>query len=113
MLHINNNTKMNFLLEALPSWQLEANASARIGDIIDAAIEVANKDWPNAFNSWPARNYWTPEKIGDLTIKEFETFLVEQIGDDEEEYHLDNEVRFEAFADILKVNTFRETIVNA
>ena len=103
MLHINNNTKMNFLLEALPSWQLEANASARIGDIIDAAIEVANKDWPND---------WTPEKIGDLTIKEFETFLVEQIGDDEEEYHLDNEVRFEAFADILKVNTFRETIVN-
>ncbi len=67
MLHINNNTKMNFLLEALPSWQLEANASARIGDIIDAAIEVANKDWPND---------WTPEKIGDLTIKEFETFLI-------------------------------------
>ncbi len=97
MLHINNNTKMNFLLEALPSWQLEANASARIGDIIDAAIEVANKDWPND---------WTPEKIGDLTIKEFETFLVEH------DWYLDNEVRFEAFADILKVNTFRETIVN-
>ena len=99
MLHINNNTKMNFLGEALP-----LDAANRIGNIIAEAIEIANEDWPND---------WTPEKIGDLSVKEFETFLAEQIGDDEEEYFLDNEIRFEKFADILSENTFRDTMLGA
>ena len=97
MLHIDNNTKMNFLLEALP-----LDAAAEVGNIITHAIQTANEDWPND---------WTPEKIGDLTVKEFETFLVEQIGDDEEEYFLDNEIRFDRFADILSENTFRDTML--
>ena len=115
MLHIDNNTKMNFLLEALP-----LDAAAEVGNIITHAIQTANEDWPND---------WTPEKIGDLTVKEFETFLVEQIGDltvkefetflveqigdDEEEYFLDNEIRFDRFADILSENTFRDTMLGA
>ena len=61
MLTVNNNTKMNFILEALP-----LDVATRIGDIIDEASEIANQDWPNS---------WDAEKIGDLTIKEFETFL--------------------------------------
>ena len=97
MLHIDNNTKMNFLLDALP-----LDAAAEVGNIITHAIQTANEDWPND---------WTPEKIGDLTVKEFETFLVEQIGDDEEEYFLDNEIRFDRFADILSENTFRDTML--
>ena len=99
MLHIDNNTKMNFLLEALP-----LDAAVEVGNIITHAIQTANEDWPND---------WTPEKIGDLTVKEFETFLVEQIGDDEEEYFLDNEIRFDRFADILSENTFRDTMLGA
>ena len=99
MLHIDNNTKMNFLLEALP-----LDAAAEVGNIITHAIQTANEDWPND---------WTPEKICDLTVKEFETFLVEQIGDDEEEYFLDNEIRFDRFADILSENTFRDTMLGA
>ena len=99
MLHIDNNTKMNFLLDALP-----LDAAAEVGNIITHAIQTANEDWPND---------WTPEKIGDLTVKEFETFLVEQIGDDEEEYFLDNEIRFDRFADILSENTFRDTMLGA
>ena len=98
MLHINNNTKMNFLLEALP-----LNAATRIGDIIADAIEEANADWPNS---------WDAEKIGDLTIKEFEYFLVDLIDDLNTDADDENEIRYERFADILEGNTFRETIVN-
>jgi len=98
MLTVNNNTKMNFLLEALP-----LNAATRIGDIIADAIEEANADWPNS---------WDAEKIGDLTIKEFEYFLVDLIDDLNTDADDENEVRYEAFADILEGNTFRETIVN-
>ena len=104
MLHINNNTKMNFILEALP-----LDAATRIGDIIADASEVANQDWPNS---------WTPEKTGDLTIKEFEDFLVDMIDArdlNEEDFHADtkdeNLIRFHRFADILEGNTFRETII--
>ena len=97
MLTVNNNTKMNFLLEALP-----LNAATRIGDIIADAIEEANADWPNS---------WDAEKIGDLTIKEFEYFLVDLIDDLNTDADDENEVRYEAFADILEGNTFRETIV--
>ena len=98
MLHINNNTKMNFLLEALP-----LDAATRIGDIIVDAIEEANADWPNS---------WDAEKIGDLTIKEFEYFLVDLIDDLNTDADDENEIRYERFADILEGNTFRETIVN-
>ena len=98
MLHINNNTKMNFILEALP-----LDAATRIGDIIADAIEEANADWPNS---------WDAEKIGDLTIKEFEYFLVDLIDDLNTDADDENEIRYERFADILEGNTFRETIVN-
>ena len=98
MLTVNNNTKMNFLLEALP-----LNAATRIGDIIVDAIEEANADWPNS---------WDAEKIGDLTIKEFEYFLVDLIDDLNTDADDENEIRYERFADILEGNTFRETIVN-
>jgi len=98
MLTVNNNTKMNFLLEALP-----LNAATRIGDIIADAIEEANADWPNS---------WDAEKIGDLTIKEFEYFLVDLIDDLNTDADDENEIRYERFADILEGNTFRETIVN-
>jgi len=98
MLTVNNNTKMNFLLEALP-----LNAATRIGDIIADAIEEANTDWPNS---------WDAEKIGDLTIKEFEYFLVDLIDDLNTDADDENEIRYERFADILEGNTFRETIVN-
>ena len=98
MLTVNNNTKMNFLLEALP-----LDAATRIGYIIVDAIEEANADWPNS---------WDAEKIGDLTIKEFEYFLVDLIDDLNTDADDENEIRYERFADILEGNTFRETIVN-
>jgi hypothetical protein len=100
MLHINNNTKMNFILEALP-----LDAATRIGAIIVEAIEEI---------SYPV----TEETIGDLTIKEFEDFLVDKIDAralNEEDFHADtkdeNLIRFHRFADILEGNTFRETII--
>ena len=98
MLTVNNNTKMNFILEALP-----LDAATRIGDIIADAIGEANADWPNS---------WDAEKVGDLTLKEFEYFLVDMIDDLNTDSEDDDEVRYEAFADILEKNTFRETIVN-
>ena len=117
MLHINNNTKMNFILEALP-----LDAATRIGDIIADASELANDNWDQLFNPLGQKrleaNSWTPEKIGDLTIKEFEDLLVDMIDArdlNEEDFHADTEdenlIRFHRFADILEGNTFRETII--
>ena len=40
MLTVNNNTKMNFILEALP-----LDVATKVGDIISEFIEVANQDW--------------------------------------------------------------------
>ena len=95
MLTVNNNTKMNFLLEALP-----LNDATMVGDIIVEAIEEI---------SYPV----TEETIGDLTIKEFENLLVD-LTDDwvmNTDYVDDNEVRLERFDEILERATFRETIV--
>lgn len=95
MLTVNNNTKMNFLLEALP-----LNDATMLGDIIVEAIEEI---------SYPV----TEETIGDLTIKEFENLLVD-LTDDwvmNTDYVDDNEVRLERFDEILERATFRETIV--
>ena len=97
MLTVNNNTKMNFILEALP-----LDAATRIGDIIADAIATHNFDWPNS---------WDAKKIGDLTLKEFEYFLVDMIDDLNTDADDEDEVRYEAFADILEKNTFRETII--
>jgi len=96
MLTVNNNTKMNFLLEALP-----LNDATMVGDIIVEAIEEI---------SYPV----TEETIGDLTIKEFENLLVD-LTDDwvmNTDYVDDNEVRLERFDEILERATFRETIVH-
>ena len=96
MLTVNNNTKINFLLEALP-----LNDATMVGDIIVEAIEEI---------SYPV----TEETIGDLTIKEFENLLVD-LTDDwvmNTDYVDDNEVRLERFDEILERATFRETIVN-
>ena len=96
MLTVNNNTKINFLLEALP-----LNDATMLGDIIVEAIEEI---------SYPV----TEETIGDLTIKEFENLLVD-LTDDwvmNTDYVDDNEVRLERFDEILERATFRETIVN-
>jgi hypothetical protein len=95
MLTVNNNTKINFLLEALP-----LNDATMLGDIIVEAIEEI---------SYPV----TEETIGDLTIKEFENLLVD-LTDDwvmNTDYVDDNEVRLERFDEILERATFRETIV--
>jgi hypothetical protein len=95
MLTVNNNTKMNFLLEALP-----LNDATMVGDIIVEAIEEI---------SYPV----TEETIGDLTIKEFENLLID-LTDDwvmNTDYVDDNEVRLERFDEILERATFRETIV--
>ena len=104
MLTVNNNTKINFLLEALP-----LHDATMVGDIISEFIEVANEDW----------NSWDEEKIGDLTIKEFEDFLVDKIDAralNEEDFYADTEdenlIRFDRFAEILRRETFRETIVH-
>ena len=96
MLTVNNNTKINFLLEALP-----LNDATMLGDIIVEAIEEI---------SYPV----TEETIGDLTIKEFENLLID-LTDDwvmNTDYVDDNEVRLERFDEILERATFRETIVN-
>ena len=96
MLTVNNNTKINFLLEALP-----LNDATMLGDIIVEAIEEI---------SYPV----TEETIGDLTIKEFENLLVD-LTDDwvmNTDYVDDNEVRLERFDEILERATFRETIVH-
>ena len=95
MLTVNNNTKINFLLEALP-----LNDATMVGDIIVEAIEEI---------SYPV----TEETIGDLTIKEFENLLID-LTDDwvmNTDYVDDNEVRLERFDEILERATFRETIV--
>jgi|TARA_R110002012_G_scaffold299185_1_gene498141 hypothetical protein len=95
MLTVNNNTKINFLLEALP-----LNDATMLGDIIVEAIEEI---------SYPV----TEETIGDLTIKEFENLLID-LTDDwvmNTDYVDDNEVRLERFDEILERATFRETIV--
>ena len=58
-------------------------------------------------------NSWDEEKIGNLTIKEFENLLVD-LTDDwvmNTDYVDDNEVRLERFDEILERATFRETIV--
>ena len=103
MLTVNNNTKINYLLEALP-----LDVATKVGDIIAEAIEVANSDW----------NSWDEEKIGDLTIKEFEDVLVGLIDArdlNEEDFHADTEdqnlIRFYRFDEIMRKKTFRETIV--
>jgi len=95
MLTVNNNTKMNFLLEALP-----LNDATMVGDIIVEAIEEI---------SYPV----TEETIGDLTIKEFENLLIDLTHDwvMNTDYVDDNEVRLERFDEILERATFRETIV--
>ena len=113
MLTVNNNTKINFLLEALP-----LNDATMVGDIIVEAIEEANDNWDNLFNPLGQKrleaNSWDEEKIGNLTIKEFENLLVD-LTDDwvmNTDYVDDNEVRLERFDEILERATFRETIVH-
>ena len=109
MLTVNNNTKINFLLEALP-----LNDATMLGDIIVEVIEEANGDWNSFFNNDTLEDDLNEENIGNLTIKEFENLLID-LTDDwvmNTDYVDDNEVRLERFDEILERATFRETIVH-
>ena len=90
MFTITEKTTVGDLVEALPLVKVEIAAN-----IIGEAIETMNSDF---------KTNWTAEKVSNLTIEEFEYFLVDLIDDwvMNTDYVDENEMRYEAFVGLIE-----------
>ena len=88
MFTITEKTTVGDLVEALPLVKVEVAAN-----IIGEAIETMNSDF---------KTNWTAEEVAMMTIEKFEYFLVDLIDDLNTDPEDENEVRYEAFVDLIE-----------
>ena len=88
MFTITEKTTVGDLVEALPLVKVEVAAN-----IIGEAIETMNSDF---------KTKWTAEEVANLTIQEFEYFLLDLTDDLNVDFEDENEMRYEAFVGLIE-----------
>ena len=88
MFTITEKTTVGDLVEALPLVKVEIAAN-----IIGEAIETMNSDF---------KTKWTAEEVSNLTIQEFEYFLLDLTDDLNVDFEDENEMRYEAFVGLIE-----------
>ena len=88
MFTITEKTTVGDLVEALPLVKVEVAAN-----IIGEAIETMNSDF---------KTKWTAEQVSNLTIDEFEYFLLDLTDDLNVDFEDENEMRYEAFVGLIE-----------
>lgn len=88
MFTITEKTTVGDLVEALPLVKVEVAAN-----IIGEAIETMNSDF---------KTKWTAEEVSNLTIQEFEYFLLDLTDDLNVDFEDENEMRYEAFVGLIE-----------
>ena len=88
MFTITEKTTVGDLVEALPLVKVEVAAN-----IIGEAIETMNSDF---------KTKWTAEQVSNLTIQEFEYFLLDLTDDLNVDFEDENEMRYEAFVGLIE-----------
>tara|TARA_R100000900_G_scaffold122156_1_gene96671 strand:- start:523 stop:822 length:300 start_codon:yes stop_codon:yes gene_type:complete len=88
MFTITEKTTVGDLVEALPLVKVEIAAN-----IIGEAIETMNSDF---------KTKWTAEQVSNLTIQEFEYFLLDLTDDLNVDFEDENEMRYEAFVGLIE-----------
>ena len=88
MFTITEKTTVGDLVEALPLVKVEVAAN-----IIGEAIETMNSDF---------KTKWTAEQVSNLTIDEFEYFLLDLTDDLNVDFEDENEMRYEEFVGLIE-----------
>jgi len=88
MFTITEKTTVGDLVEALPLVKVEVAAN-----IIGEAIETMNSDF---------KTKWTAEEVSNLTIDEFEYFLLDLTDDLNVDFEDENEMRYEEFVGLIE-----------
>jgi len=88
MFTITEKTTVGDLVEALPLVKVEIAAN-----IIGEAIETMNSDF---------KTKWTAEQVSNLTIDEFEYFLLDLTDDLNVDFEDENEMRYEEFVGLIE-----------
>jgi len=88
MFTITEKTTVGDLVEALPLVKVEIAAN-----IIGEAIETMNSDF---------KTKWTAEEVSNLTIQEFEYFLLDLTDDLNVDFEDENEMRYEEFVGLIE-----------
>jgi len=88
MFTITEKTTVGDLVEALPLVKVEIAAN-----IIGEAIETMNSDF---------KTKWTAEEVSNLTIDEFEYFLLDLTDDLNVDFEDENEMRYEEFVGLIE-----------
>ena len=88
MFTITEKTTVGDLVEALPLVKVEV-----LANIVGEAIETMNSDF---------KTKWTAEEVSNLTIQEFEYFLLDLTDDLNVDFEDENEMRYEAFVGLIE-----------